>query len=167
MSAKLLRGLHIIALCIFVGSIPSHIILGILAQFAQDGAAFAVYHQAKYILTSGLTGSGIGLTLLTGLMLGLSNRRVFKMRWFQIKLALVLLVVLNGAVILTPIAQEMKELAVAAVGTGSLSSQFHVAETKETIAGAVNLLSLLFIIFLAVFKPKFGNRTVEATNGHA
>jgi hypothetical protein len=165
MTSKLLRGFHIVALCIFVGSIPSHIILGILAQSAQDAEAFAVFHQAKYALTTGLTASGIGLTLFTGAILGLSRKSIFKMRWLQAKLILVSLIVINGAVVLAPLAEQMRDLAIAAVNTGALSSEFHVAETKESIAGAINLLLVFAIFYLAIFKPKFGTQSLEIKNG--
>lgn len=165
MNAKLLRGLHLIALCLFVGSIPSHIILGQLAQFAEDGDAFAVYHQAKYILTSGLTVSGIALTLLTGLLLASSKRQLFRARWFRAKLAVILLIVINGAVILTPLAEQMKDLAAIAAQTGILSNDFHLAETRETIAGATNIGLILTVFYLVIFKPTLKTNTLETNNG--
>ena len=48
---KIIRVLHILAVCVFVGSIPGHIVLGELAKSAQGNEAFAVYQQAKYALT--------------------------------------------------------------------------------------------------------------------
>lgn len=165
MNAKLMRGLHLIALCLFVGSIPSHIILGQLAQFAEDGDAFAVYHKAKFVLTSGLTVSGIALTLLTGLLFASSKRHLFKARWFRAKLALVFLIVINGAVILTPLAEQMKDLAVIAAQTGVLSSDFHIAESREAIAGAINIALILIVFYLVIFKPTFKTGTLETKYG--
>jgi len=161
MTIKTLKVFHVLALCIFVGSIPAHIILGGIAQSAQDAETFAVLHQAKYVLTYGLTTVGIALTLISGILLGLSQKHTFRTRWLRTKLFLVLAIVINGAIILTPTAERMKNMAMDAMNSGALSPEFHAAENQEAIAGAINIVLILVIFILAIVKPSLGSPSKE------
>lgn len=152
---KTTRMIHLLALCLFVGSIPAHIFVGRLAGPAQGTEAFAVYLTAKQSLTTGLTFTGLVLTLITGALLAASSKGVFRQRWLRLKLILTPLIVINGALILSPLGERMKDMAVAAAA-GPLPAEFHAAVTREAVAGAINLLLILAIVALSVFRPKLG-----------
>lgn len=160
----LLKTLHIVALCVFVGSIPSHIVIGAVAERAGDAVAFAHYHDVKYLLTQVLTRAGLIAAVTTGVLVTLTRRAAWRQRWLQAKLILVLLIVLNGMAVLTPIAGEMAALAAAAAEQGPLDPRFAMLHQREGIAGAVNLLAIVAVIYLAVARPVLGGRAVA---GHA
>ena len=136
MTGKLLKVFHFVALCVFIGSIPTHIILGVIAQSSTGAESFAAIHHAKYVLTFGLTGAGIALALMSGVLLVLTRKAMLRKRWMRTKLA--------------------------AVASGALSPDFHAVESQEGVAGAVNLILILIVIFLAVVKPSLGSKTREA-----
>ncbi len=153
---KALKYLHIIALCVFIGSIPSHIVIGALAEAASDLQTFAAHHHAKQVLTANLTLFALAATILSGLLLGITRRSLFKCRWLQLKLAFIVLIALNGVFFLTPIATEMAALANAAVASGVLDEKFADLRSRESVGGVVNLLSIFIVVALAVVKPRFG-----------
>lgn len=166
MTSKILRGLHLLAICVFVGSIPAHIVLGSMAASSltpnSGNEAFALYFEAKYALTVGLTMSGIGLTVLSGVMLGTSKRSMFKDRWLRLKLLLVAAIVINGTFVLTPLAEQMRDLAVAAIGTNPLTAEFQALEHTEAIAGAINLALIITVVFVTALKPRLGTSANNA-----
>ncbi|MCW9034338.1 MAG: DUF2269 family protein [Rhodospirillales bacterium] len=155
---KFLKGVHILALCIFVGSVPAHIVLGAVADPTGDYQSFAIFHQAKYLLTYTLTTAGVIAVILSGLLLAISNKGMLKQRWLQIKLALVALIALNGGLILTPLAEKMTALAVKAAQSGTLETTFADLAGRESIAGAANILLIITVVFIAIYKPAFGQK---------
>jgi uncharacterized membrane protein len=162
MTGKLLKVFHFVALCVFIGSIPTHIILGVIAQSSTGAESFAAIHHAKYVLTFGLTGTGIALSLVSGALLVLTRKAVLRKRWMRTKLLLVVAIVFNGVIVLSPLAEQMKVMAMAAVDSGALSPDFHAVESQEAVAGAVNLTLILIVIILAVVKPSLGSKSREA-----
>ncbi len=163
---KLTRTIHILAVCVFVGSIPAHIVLGQLANSHLIGGGtmeiFAAYQQAKYALTIGLTTAGIVLTFLSGAALVMGRKPLLRQNWLRAKLAVVALIAINGAVVLTPLAEQMRDLAVTAIKSAALDAAFHAAENTEAVAGAINLALIVIALVLAVFKPKFPARAETA-----
>lgn len=149
-----LKGFHLVALAIFLGSIPGHILLGAMGDPARDLEGFAVLMQAKQMNVQWLTVPGLVITLLSGLTLMVRRGiKPSRNRWLTAKLALVVLVALNGALILGPLSREMATMAQHAVQAGALPSAFATLEGREAIFGAVNLAMILTIIGLVVAKP--------------
>lgn len=153
---SVLRWVHITALCVFLGSIPAHISIGILADHAHGYDAFAVHHQIKLALTKGQTLAGLAIVVVSGLLLWSKQRRILSARWFRVKLALVALIAANGGAILTPLAAEMAVMAQSAAETGILSADFAALKLRESLAGAVNLLAILVAVYLGVARPRLG-----------
>lgn len=166
-----LRIMHLLAVCLFIGSIPAHILLGQAAQSVlrawsdpQQALLFATYHQAKLLLTQGLTLSALIATGVSGLALGLalavgrgrSSAAAGFFRqpsWLWVKLGMVALVGLNGALFLTPWATEMTALATQAMESGqALPSRFQALQQWESLAGGINILLLTGILTLSVIK---------------
>jgi len=152
---KTLKAAHFVGLALFLGSIPGHILLGRLADPA-DLPGFALLMHAKYASVLALTLPALILTLLTGIALmlrrGMTPNRI---RWMAVKLVLVAMIVLNGALVLRPVGAEMAHSARAAVKTGTLSPAFASLERREGAFGAANLVMILAVIGLAVFKPRW------------
>ena len=156
--SHVLRIVHLIAVCVFVGSIPAHIVLGAAIDPAADPAAFAAFHQAKLLLTVSLTGAGIAAAVASGVLLALARRQLFRRGWLWAKIGLVTVVALNGGVVLTPLAAEMAALA---AGPGPLAAEFADLAAREAVAGSVNQVLLLAVVALAVIKPKRARPLVE------
>lgn len=151
--AKVTKIVHLIAMAVFVGSIPGHIVLGALGDPTANPAAFADYHAAKHALTQVLTVSGLTLTVLSGTMLAIMRRELLKQRWLRIKIALVVLITLNAALFLVPLSGALAELAQTAVTQGTLPPEFDGLAAREGITGAVNLAMIVAVIALAVARP--------------
>ncbi|CAA6604317.1 conserved membrane hypothetical protein [Rhodospirillaceae bacterium LM-1] len=156
MSVGIIKFVHIVAVCIFVGSIPCHIILGIQAERAANLGEAALLLQTKFLLTTALTGSGLVASLISGLLLALKGRVFLKARWLAAKIALAALISLNGVLLLTPLAGEMAELAATAQDVGPRLAELR---GKEGLAGAINLASILALLFLVVVKPSLGQKS--------
>ncbi|MCB2101990.1 MAG: hypothetical protein KDE22_14025 [Rhodobacterales bacterium] len=165
---RLLKGLQLIALCVFVGSIPAHIVIGALAEGAADAEAFALHHQVKHVLTQGLTGAGLAATGISGVLLLLARRDLLRRRWMQVKLAAMALIAANGGLVLMPLAGRMADLAARAAADGALDPAFAGLAHQESLAGAANLGLILLALGLAVAKPRLGQgRARPPLNGAA
>ena len=122
---RILKVAHLVALALFLGSIPGHIVLGRLADPAADAEGFALLMHAT----------------------------PDKVRWMAAKLALVALITVNGAFILTPLARDISGSAKAAVAAGTLPAGFADLTRRESAFGAANLAMVLAVIALAVARP--------------
>jgi uncharacterized membrane protein len=149
---RILRIVHFIALAVFVGSIFGHILLGRMA--AADGpAATLPLLEAKLAMIYVLTLPGLGALVVSGAALALATqRRTGARRWLAAKLALVVAVGLNGALVLTPIAAE--QVARVRAGADALSPAYQALARRESIAGGLNLLAIAAIVALAVYRPR-------------
>lgn len=165
---KILKSAHLVGLALFLGSIPGHIVLGRLADPAADLQGFALLMQAKYVSVLALTLPGLALVLLSGSALMLRRGMTpDKLRWMAAKLALVALISLNGALVLTPLAREIAAAAQAAVAAASLPAGFADLTRRESAFGALNLAMVFAVIALAVFKPSLRRAAVTARAGEA
>lgn len=154
MKHKLSRLCHLLAVCLFVGSIPTHIILGEVAQTVSDPYRFAIYHEAKLILSVGLTATALAIVVMSGLW-GMWRRRDYlREGWFRLKLIFVALIAANGGLILTPTATRMADMAATAhANAQALDPAFQGLLTQEAIFGALNLILIMAVVALAVYRP--------------
>ncbi len=162
---KLFKIFHIIAICVFVGSIPSHIILGVLAQDMPLGEGFVAIYKAKAVLTYGLTAAGLALSVISGVLIFLQRRGTIKTPWLRLKLLLVAGIVFNAVNNLIPLAKKMSVLATDAMTTGALPPEFIAAKSAEAVAGPINLALILCVIFLSVAKPSLWLKMRGKANG--
>jgi uncharacterized membrane protein len=150
---RLLRVVHFVALAVFLGSVPGHILLGQLAT--ADPAAAPALLRAKLAMIETFTLPGLAVLALSGAGLAIAARAPWhRRRWLVAKLALVLAVGANGALVLLPIARRQAELSRAA--PGAPTEEFRRLEMRESVAGAANLVTIAGIIALAVYRPGFG-----------
>ncbi len=151
--SKAVKILHLIAVCVFVGSIPGHIVLGALGDPNANLTAFADYQIAKHVLTETLTVAGLAVTVISGIALAALWRQQIRRRWLQIKAGLAVLITANAAFVLVPLSGDMAALAQAALSGGTLDPLFHDLAARESMFGAANLIMILGVIALAVFRP--------------
>ncbi len=151
---KLLKTVHLVGLAVFLGSIPGHIVLARLAMAQADVAAAVALLEAKHTATLALTLPGLALSVATGLAMLAANRGLLRTAWLRAKLALVALVALNGALVLTPIGAAMVERARETRSADALRTALAPLAARESAFGAVNLAMVLAAVALAVARPR-------------
>ncbi|MBE7638019.1 DUF2269 family protein [Sneathiella sp. P13V-1] len=162
---KILKVFHIVAICVFVGSIPSHIILGEIAQVMPLGESFVAIYKTKAVLTYGLTAAGLAMSVISGGLIVLRHRAMLKTPWLRLKLVLVAGIVINAVKNLIPIAKDMSVLAAQAAEAGSLPPEFLGLKAQEAIFGPINLALIICVIILSVAKPSLWKKVRRAQHG--
>ena len=146
---KWLLTAHVVASVGLLGAVSSSLLLALMAT--TDDAEFA--HSSYRLISTQAAVFGIPLSfisLFTGIALGRATKwGVVTYRWTTAKLALQLLVILNGALVLGP--------TVAARLDGEGSEWGLVAAMSASVA------MLLAAVFLSVFKP--GGRLRRSPRG--
>lgn len=154
---RTLKVAHLIALAVFVGSIPGHIVLGALGDPVADPAGFALLMHAKHVSVVALTIPALAFTVLTGAALAWRRRiSPASHRWLAAKLALVALIGANGALVLRPLSAEIARVAAEAAAGGAVPAAVATLAARESAFGAANLAMVLAVLVLSVAKPRFG-----------
>jgi uncharacterized membrane protein len=135
--------LHIVSGVGLLGATSATLLLAINGA-ATDEVAFADSIYRLMSLNSAVFGIPLSmLSLLTGVLLGLGTHwRVLKHWWTTLKLALILGVILNGALVIGPTVTELRDDPMVAS-----------TQTRTVIAAALSVLMLLTATSLSVFKP--------------
>lgn len=146
-----LRLFHIVGMAAFVGSVLAMIILARSHDFSGDWGQIAVARADVLRITRYATLPGLGLIVLTGLLL-LGGRvgPLLRQRIMRIKLALVALLVLNTTILVVPTVARLALLAEAAVQSPAAQAAFLAVHWREDVFGALNLLLLLLSAFLGL-----------------
>ena len=149
----MIRGLklaHFGGLVVFLGSILTFIVISALIE----GASLENIAFGRKIISAGtniLTLPGMWVLATTGLWMGYKRYGV-KQRFFQIKLLLVTLVVLNAHFIIAPAVASATELAARSLAQGRLLPAYQAAYMQESIFGAVNVLLTVAAAAVGVWK---------------
>jgi hypothetical protein len=149
----MLRGLklaHFGGLVIFLGSILTFIVISALIE----GASLENIAFGRKIISTGtnvLTLPGMWILAITGVWMGY-KRYGLKQRFFQIKLLLITLVVMNAYFFIVPAATSATEIAVRSLAQGQLLQEYKVAYMQESIFGAINVLLTLAAAVIGVWK---------------
>ena len=149
----MLRGFklaHFGGLAVFLGSILTFIVISALIE----GASLENIAFGRKIISTGtnvLTLPGMWVLAITGTWMGY-KRYGFKQRFFQIKLLLITLVVINAYVFIVPAATSATEIAIRSLAQGQLLPEYKAAYMQESIFGAVNVLLILAAAVIGVWK---------------
>lgn len=144
------RLIHYVGLVIFLGSILTFVVISALIE----GASLENVVFGRKIISTGtnvLTLPGLWVLAVTGVWLGWVRYGV-RQRFFQIKLLLVTLVIINAHVFIAPAVASATEIAVASLAQGKLLPGYEVAYMKESIYGAVNVLLTVAAAVVGVWK---------------
>ncbi len=150
---RLLKLLHILGLVLFLGSIPSHIILGQIAP-GGDIPAMGIVFSRKVMLIITLAATVPGLTLLT--ITGLLRRRGVptpRPNWLRLHLALGLTALAVGTLVITPHIFELMAQAEALAADSFDPAAWKRAKLIEDVAGTLNVGLALLAMGLACFRP--------------
>ncbi|UXI03685.1 hypothetical protein [Photobacterium sp. TY1-4] len=147
MLRSILKTIHLVSLCIFLGSIATYIFLGELVPESNQ-MALALNRQWVLQSTTYLTIIAMCITGLTGVLLS----GIPRARWIQIKLIGFVGILLNTFFFVYPAIQSSVEL------LGKDEQGFEAALMNEAIFGGVNILLILILIVIAIRKPKFSRQ---------
>lgn len=158
-----LKYLHLLGLALFLGSIPGHIVLGMIApggDIPDQGVMFA--RKVVEILTLAVTAPGLVLLSATGLGLWWQDRAERRWAgrrpkpWLAVHLTLGLLMLINGLGIITPAVMSLADQARVLVDTGVLDhAAWDRAKITEDAAGMVNVALALTSMGIAIVRPVF------------
>lgn len=147
---------HYLALTMFVGSIFSHIVLGI--TMGSDFQRVVTILEVKSTITATLICSGLIILVVSGFLLAFIRRRRGVQAWLKVKLFFVTLIIANAFFVLSPLGLERVSQAKIALSNGSFESSFLKLGLKEDIFGTANLVMVLIIITLSIRRRVFPKR---------
>lgn len=139
-----LKILHIIGLSIFLGSIVTYIFFSTLIQ-ADDNLAMALNRQWVATSTYYLTICALWIIGLTGILMS----RVPKTYWLWAKLFGFITIAINTHLFIYPAILESNN------SLGINNDLFQTSMQQEAIFGAINIIIIIFLIAIAIVKPRF------------
>lgn len=149
----MVRGLklaHFGGLIIFLGSIITFIIISAFIE----GASLENIAFGRKIISTGtnvLTLPGMWVLAITGIWMGY-KRYGLHQRFFQLKLLLITMVVINAYFFVVPAATSATEIAVRSLAQGKLLQEYKAAYMQESIFGAVNVFLTIAAAVIGVWK---------------
>lgn len=154
---KMAKALHFVGLAMFLGSILGHIAIGFVPGARDQAEAMLFGRQAIEIATWSLTVPGLALLAVTGLFMIVRGRLGFwRRQWLATHQIIGVLILLNAALILVPVGDDLVDAASKIVqGSGSIEA-FAALAGRERVFGATNVILALAAIFVAVLKPALG-----------
>jgi len=145
-----LRLLHLGGLIISLGSIFTFIVISALIEDASiENIAFG-----RKIISTGtnvLAVPGMCVLAMTGVWMGY-KRYGLKQRFFQLKLLLITMIIINGYFFVVPLVNSATEIAARSLAQGQLLPEYKVLYMQESTFGTVNLLLILAASVIGVWK---------------
>ena len=153
---RILKLLHLLGLTLFLGSIFGHIVASVLGG-GPDSPNFLFARNDIVAATQVLTLPGLGLATLSGMGMAIVSRlSPLRVRWLAVHGVLALTVVIVALAVIVPAGREMLHGA-AALRDGSPDggvARVLAAKHTEDMAGGINILLILTIMAIGVWKPK-------------
>ena len=145
-----LKLVHFGGLVIFLGSILTFIVISTLIENASlENIAFG--RKVISTGTNALTLPGMWALAITGVWMGY-KRYGLHQRFFQIKLLLIALIVINAYFFVVPAVTLATELAVRSLAQGQLLPEYKAAYMQESIFGAVNVLLTVAAAVMGIWR---------------
>lgn len=148
--ARGLKLIHLLGLVLALGSIFTFIVVSSLTR----GASLENLTFGRQIISAGtvaLTLPGMGLLAVTGGLLAY-RQYGFGLRFSQLKLLLMVLVILNAFCFILPAEEAATELARQSLAQGLLSPEYEAAYIRESIFGAANVAFIIAAAVVGVWK---------------
>jgi hypothetical protein len=169
---RLAKTCHLIGLALFLGSILGHIVAG-AAGGAPGTASFLYAREHIALATQFLTLPGLAIAVVSGgALAAMSRLSPLRQHWLAAKIGLTIVILVNSALFVAPAGARALAGAVAlSKGESGAMADILAASRVEQIAGAVNIILILAIVLLGVFKPRLqwrgqrAGRALSASNG--
>ena len=149
----MLRGLkfaHIGGLVMVLGSILTFIVISTL----MEGDSLENIAFGRKIISTGsnaLTLPGMCVLAISGVLMGY-KRYGLKQRFFQLKLLLIILVVINGYFFVLPLVTSATEFAIRSLAQGQLIPEYNALYIKESTFGTINIVIIVAAAVIGVWK---------------
>ncbi len=152
--ASFLKLLHLLGLALFLGSIVCHVVASTLGGTPGGGAEFIAARRQILLASQWVTMPGLGLAVVTGLIMVVRTRR--RPRWMLVHGALAWLVVTLALIVVIPTVSAVLDGALAiARGSGDVAA-VAAGYQLESAVGVANILLALAIMTLAIWRPRLG-----------
>lgn len=169
---RLLRVAHLLGFATFLGSVLSHVVVGLSA--GEPGTIrFLAARDDIVSTTQALTAPGLALTVVSGVGLTLSGRlSPLRQRWLSVHAGLAIVVTVVAIAVLLPAGQTIAAEAATLVRTSDPAAVARIASRLrvESVIGAINIALTLAIVALGVLKPvvqTVRGRSAPETSRHA
>lgn len=150
---KTLKVFHLIGMAMFLGSILAHIAAGRVPESASD-PAMAFARQAIVLATTYVTAPGLGIAILSGVLMALHGPDLLRRRWLMLHVAGAAAIAIITMIVMVPIGKQLLEAALALSAGAASPVAFVSLLAREHAFGAVNIALLLVIIVLGAVKPR-------------
>jgi hypothetical protein len=147
---RVLRLAHVLGLVLSLGSILTFLVVSAVIE-GTDVRSIALGRRIISAGTNALTIPGLGLLAVGGIGMVLL-RSSLKERLFQLKLLLLVLVGINGALFVAPAVKAATEIAIRSEALGRLLAEYRPAYARESMFGAANVVLLLAAVLLGVWR---------------
>lgn len=157
---RAIRLLHAVGMTLFLGSIFAFVV----ASTVIENADLATLAAGRRIIATGtdmLTVPGLGILLASGLWMGLRGYGL-RSRFFQIKLGIGVLVLVNAALLVVPNVHAATQWAIRSLADGNLHSEFGLAYGRETIFGIVNVVLAFAAAVVGIWRVGAAQGAVRA-----
>ena len=145
-----LKLIHFGGLVVFLGSILTFIVISAHIEGAGlDNIAFG-----RQIISTGthiLTLPGMWILAVTGFILGY-RRYGLKHSFFQIKMLLITLIIINAHFFVAPAVSEATTLAMHSLKQGQLLEEYKSAYLRESLFGALNVIMTVAAASIGVWR---------------
>ena len=152
---KWLKIVHLFAACCWIGGAMSLTVLNLTQPQARSQEMLhGMNHAAHLVDVWVIIIPGANGCLLTGLIYGLfTNWGFFKQRWIIGKWILTILAMLSGTFMLGVWEGNMVEMSGMTDGHSLDDAAYLSIKGKHVLFSTVQLVMLLFMVYLSVFKP--------------
>ncbi|MFY9655704.1 MAG: DUF2269 family protein [Methylocystis sp.] len=163
---KAFKTLHIVGMALFLGGIFAHIAAGRVPGAETEPTAMVFARQAIDLATRYVTVPGLGLTIVSGLLMALLGPGgALKRRWQLAHMALAAVVVAVTFIVMIPVGREILGVALAIAAGGKPIDAFAAVALPEHIWGGGNIVLILLAVAIGVaadsdlFRPGIPTRS--------
>lgn len=160
-SIKILKIIHLIGACCWIGGAISMLLLNITSKVAVSPAMlYGINFSAHIIDLWVVVALGVYVCLITGFLYGLlTSFGFFKYKWVIVKWVITSLCFLSGLIFLGSWETEM--LTHAQVMTDLSSPDYAAIRDKHFSLSLLQIALLVFMVIISVFKPWKKSNTVN------
>jgi hypothetical protein len=156
--SRVLKLVHLGGFVISLGSIFTFIVISAV----MEGASLENIAFGRKIISTGtnvLALPGIWVLAVTGVWMGYKCHGL-KQRFFQLKLLIVILVLINGYFFVIPLVTSATELATQSLAHGQLLPTYKSMYVQESIVGTLNIILIIAAAVVGVWRVG-----TKSTNG--
>ncbi len=159
----LLKTIHVLSACTWLGSIASVVLLQCLRGWSNDLHEVSALNLHFSIMDFALIIPGTVGSLVTGFFIcKTTSWGFFRYRWVIAKWVLTLYGIVTGSALLGPWQLQMVALSGGAAETQGLTPDYDLIRLAFTLVGLVQVLVLVLTVAISIRKP-WGRRRVTAT----